>query len=255
MKEAADIKLNQSQANKEASDMLNEYYENSPGSHQTKLENFTKYVSRESITRFLARNEVFQKQLHVHGSILDFGVRRGSSLMTWSHLSSIYEPTNYTREIIGFDTFTGFPEISGKDIAADGCNTELVFNGSLNVESGMKADIEHAVKLWDKTRYLNHIPKTKLVEGDILKTLPEFIKENPHLVVSLLHIDVDIYEPTKIILELILPRMPKGAVILFDELHLRPFPGETVATHEVIGINNLEIRRFPYAPNISYAIV
>ena len=37
--------------------------------------------------------------------------------MTWYHLSAIYEPTNYLREIIGFDTFEGFPEISVEDPA------------------------------------------------------------------------------------------------------------------------------------------
>jgi len=247
-----DIRLNQSKANIDATQMQNEYYETSPGSHIVKLENFTKYVSRENITRFLARNEVFLKQLDVHGSILDFGVRRGASLMTWSHLSSIYEPTNYTREIIGFDTFEGFPEVSEKDMLNTEENKDLIFEGSLNVEKGMKQDIEKAIGIWDKGRYLNHIQKTKLVEGDILKTLPQYIENNPHLLVSLLHIDVDIYEPTKCILDLLLPRIPKGGIILFDELHMRSFPGETVAVHEALGLSSLEIKRFTYAPNISY---
>ena len=250
-----DVKLNQSNANKEAMQALNEYYEKSPGSNSVKLENFTKYVSRENITRFLVRNEVFKLQLGTHGSILDFGVRRGASLMTWSHLSSIYEPSNYTREIIGFDTFAGFPEIHATDLNVDASNKELIFQGSLNVEPGMKEDIEEAISIWDKGRYLNHIPKTKLVQGDILETLPKYMKENPHMVVSLLHIDVDIYEPTKCILEQVVPKMPKGAVILFDELHLRAFPGETVATHEVLGLSNLKILRFDFAPNISYAVI
>lgn len=247
--------LNQSDNNKKSSELYEEYWSKSPGTNLAKLENFTKYVPRESITRFLVRDEVFKMQLDVHGSILDFGVRRGASLMTWSQLSSIYEPVNYTREIIGFDTFSGFPSVNSKDSLNDNSNDSIVYEGSFASEEEMKKDIEHSISIWDKTRYLNHMEKTKLVEGDILETLPKYIEDNPHLVVSLLHIDVDLYEPTKLILDLIVPKMPKGSVILFDELHLKSFPGETVATDEVLGLHNLELRRFNYCPNISYAII
>jgi len=247
--------LNQSKNNIKSSSLYEEYWNNSVGSNNAKLDNFTKYTSRETITRFLVRNEIFKMQLNTHGSILDFGVRRGASLMTWSHLSSIYEPSNYTREIVGFDTFTGFPSVNTNDSHADYSNKEIIYEGSFSSEENMKQDIETSINIWDQSRYLNHIEKTKLIEGDILETLPKFIDDNPHLVVSLLHIDVDLYEPTKLILELVIPKMPKGSVILFDELHLRSFPGETVAVDEILGIHNLELKRFNYSPNISYTIL
>ncbi len=82
------------------------------GSTGAKLQNFPKYVRREDLTKFLARNDVFGQQLHVHGSVVDIGVGRGASITTWLHLSSIYEPSNYTRKVIGFDTFTGIPRLS-----------------------------------------------------------------------------------------------------------------------------------------------
>lgn len=247
--------LNQSEKNIKSANRYDEYWDKSEGTNFVKLENFTKYVPRESITRFLARNEIFKMQLHIHGSVLDFGVRRGASLMTWAQLSSIYEPVNYTREIIGFDTFDGFPSVNEKDNLNDKSNKEIIYTGSFNCEDGMKTDLEESISIWNETRYLNHMEKAKLIEGDILETLPKFLEENPHLVVSLLHIDVDLYEPTKLILELVLPRMPKGSVILFDELHLRAFPGETVAVHEIVGIHNLKINRFNFSPNISYSIL
>jgi len=247
-------KKNQSMANASALEGYEKYYDESIGTHSVKLENFTKYVTRESITRFLARHEAFMKQLNVCGSIVELGVFRGGSIMQWSHLSSIYEPVNYTRHIFGFDTFEGFPEINEKDISETG-KTDLLRKGGLNVEYGMKEDIEKSIALWDKTRYLNHIPKTTLIKGDIVNTLPEFIEQNQHLVVSLLHIDVDLYEPTKLALELLTPRMPKGAVILFDELNMKIFPGETMGVFETVGIMNLRIHKPIYAPNISYAII
>jgi hypothetical protein len=253
MHNQGEVKPNQSIANNDFFGEQERYFAESVGSNVLKLENFTKYVSREALTRFLARNEAFKKQLDIHGSILDFGVRRGASLMEWLHLSAIYEPVNYSREIVGFDTFTGFPEVD--DQADLGNCKEVIAKGALAVEAGMKEDIQRAILLHDRTRFLGHIEKTRLVEGDILKTLPEFLDKNKHIVVSLLHIDVDIYAPTKCILEHVVPRMPKGAVILFDELNIKMFPGETVALAEVIGINNLKVNRFSFCPNISYAVL
>ena len=44
---------------------------------------------------------------------------------------------------------------------------------------------------------------------------------------SLLFIDCDLYEPTRAALRAFLPRMPKGAIVAFDELDNPIWPGET----------------------------
>jgi hypothetical protein len=49
--------------------------------------------------------------------------------------------------------------------------------------------------------------------------------------------------------------MPKGAVIVFDELNAKIFPGETKAVDEVIGLRNLKIKRFCFDSYVSYAIL
>ena len=230
------------------------YWNESPGSNNVKLENFTKYVPRESITKFLTRNEVFLKQLHVNGSVVELGVARGASLMAWVQLSAIYEPVNYLREIVGFDTFGGFPSVHEKDLQTQ-TRSEHTRVGGFSIEPEAQQDIERAAALLDMTRFLGHIPKVKLVRGDVCVTLPRYLDENPHLVVSLLHLDLDLYEPTRLALELLLPRMPKGAVVLFDELNMRIFPGETRAAMEAVGLPNLRLQRFPYATCMSYAVI
>lgn len=244
----------QSQGNRLCLEALAAYWAESPGSSNVKLENFAKYVTRESITKFLTRQEVFLKQISVNGSIVEMGVARGASLMTWYHLSSIYEPTNYLREIVGFDTFEGFPEVSEKDRLGTQVS-EHTKVGGFAIEGGMEADILRAAAAHDLTRFLGHMPKLKLVKGDLTETLPQYLKDNPHLVVSLLHLDVDLYEPTRLALELLLPRMPKGAVVMFDELNMRQFPGETLAAMDAVGIPNLRLQRFPYATCMSYAVI
>jgi hypothetical protein len=114
---------------------------------------------------------------------------------------------------------------------------------------------QRAVTLYDQNRPIAHIPKVELVKGDLCKTGPAYLKLNPHLVVSMLYLDLDLYEPTKVALETFLPRMPKGAVIVFDELNAKMFPGETLAVDEVLGLRNIRIRRMPFDSYVSYCVI
>jgi hypothetical protein len=49
--------------------------------------------------------------------------------------------------------------------------------------------------------------------------------------------------------------MPKGAILAFDELNQSAWPGETLAVLNSMGIRNLRIQRFPFTPQLSYAIL
>ena len=231
---------------------ISTYWEQSFGAPVEKLEAFAKFVSRQSLTKFIARLEVFQRQLEINGSVVEIGVHRGASFMTWAHLSSLLEPVNYVRRIIGFDTFEGFPQIDAKD--AKGASEHLVRGGFAAGEAS-KADVARAITLFDTNRLMSHIPKCELVKGDVSETLPAYLEDNPHLLVSLLHLDADLYAPTKCALELLLPRMPKGSIILFDELNMKLFPGETLALLESVNLNRLALRRFSYATSMSYLVV
>jgi hypothetical protein len=81
------------------------------------------------------------------------------------------------------------------------------------------------------------------------------VKDNPHIVVSLLFLDFDLYEPTKVALEHFLPRMPKGAVLAFDELDNPLWPGETLAMLETHAKRPLRIERLEFDPYIGFAIL
>jgi len=243
----------QSEQNLRARQELAGFWQDSPGTTAAKLQNFPKYVCREDITKFVARNELFKRQLQVQGSIVDLGVARGASLFTWFHLSSVYEPVNYTRKIIGFDTFTGIPQLHDQDHGEQASGD--VRAGGFAVEPQMSKDIKRAAELHDLTRYLSHIGKLELVEGDIEQTLPRYVQDNPHLMVSMLNIDADVYGPARTALEILRPRMPKGAVIIFDELASPLFPGETAAVAEILGLGNCRIQRFEFAPALSYLVL
>jgi hypothetical protein len=218
-------------------------------STETKLENFTKYVRRNHLKRFLAMYEVFKLAMPVKGSVVECGVFKGFGLMAWAKLSTMLEPENLTRRIYGFDTFEGFPSMGKRDESA----ATIAKVGDLRSDS--YDELLELIREYDKDRFLGHVPKVDLVRGDMARTIPEFLKTHPHLLVSLLFIDCDLYEPTKIALEHFLPRMPKGGVIAFDELDNPIWPGETLAAIEAFGSNRLRLRRMDWDPYISFAIL
>lgn len=236
-------------AEQEVGKQIEDIFGKCSDSIETKLENFTKYVRRQNLTRFIALYELFKQILDVKGSIIECGVYRGFGLMAWANLSAILEPVNLTRRIYGFDTFEGFPSTHEKD---KGKSSE-VDTGSLC--SNSLEELNKLIEVYDKNRYLGHIKKVELIKGDATKTIPDFVKNNKHLVVSLLFLDFDLYEPTKVAIENFLPRMPKGAIIAFDELDNPIWPGETSALLETIGINRLRIKRVECDPYIGYAVI
>jgi hypothetical protein len=227
-------------------------FEEAGGSTLSKLENFAKHTRRQALSKFLARSEIYKQILNVHGSILDLGVNAGQSLFTWAQISAILEPINYTRQIIGFDTFAGIPSVVDVDRSGSSPSDHVVVGG---FEYSDFASLQKAVQAYDSNRFLSHIPKIQLVKGDITKTLPDFINNNRHLVVSLLHIDVDVYEPTKVALENVIPLMPKGAIIVFDEVNQIGYPGETQAIKDTVGLNKLRLQRFHWETGISFAVI
>ncbi len=230
---------------------MEQVFQESAGSVADRIDGFAKFASRQALAKFLARYEIFKKVLSVNGSVVECGVLHGAGLLTFAKLSSIFEPANHVRKIIGFDTFAGFPSVNAKDVTA-GTSSHLARGG---LTGSPLEDVRRAVQLYDANRPLAHIPKVELVQGDLCRTAPDYLKANPHLVVSLLYLDVDLYEPTRAALEVFVPRMPRGAVIAFDELNARMFPGETLAVDEVLGLKNLRVERFPFDSYVSYCVL
>lgn len=225
-------------------------FEANPSSWETKLENFPKYVRRQNLTRFLALYEIFKRALPVKGSIIECGVNHGFGTMSWAKFSAILEPVNLMRRIYGFDTFEGFPGIAEQDRSAA---SQHVKEGDLAAD--VFDELNQLVEIYDSTRFIGHVNKVQLVRGDATKTIPQFVSDNPHLLVSLLYLDFDLYEPTKVALEHFLPRMPKGAVLAFDELDNPLWPGETLAMLEAHARRPLRIERLDFDPYIGFAVL
>lgn len=211
---------------------------------------FPLFTTRQIITRFLELYELFKMIIEVPGSIIECGTGRGLGLMSFAHFASIFEPYHYTRKIVGFDTFSGFPEP---------CKEDMTSTADHMKKGGLAFDfydiIRGSIDIYDGNRPIGHIPKVEVVKGDICKTLPEYISANPHLVVAMLYLDVDLYAPTRDALRLLNDRLVKGSMIVFDEINHQDYPGETLAAMEAVGLPKLKLRRLPFSTMTSYAIV
>ena len=137
---------------KEYSEKLTNYFNSSIGTTFEKLNNFPKYIPRQALTKFLVKYEIFKKIIDVEGAIVECGIRHGGGLLSFAQMSAIFEPVNYTRKIIGFDTFMGFPNLSKKDT---GSKSQYAYKGGFAVDS--LEDINKAAELYDENRFISKI--------------------------------------------------------------------------------------------------
>ncbi len=240
------------EAEKSVVDGLCSAFESSAAPLAQRLQNFPRHVRRQDIARFLAKYEIFQQVLPVHGNIVECGVFAGGGIAGWLHFSSMLEPYNHTRRIIGFDTFDGFPRVDEKDTSSG--SSDHLHEGAFRIGEGMLDEIRGLIALHDRNRPLGHIPKVELVAGDACLTIPDYVERNPSMLISLLYLDFDIYAPTASALEHLFPRIVKGGIVAFDELNCPEFPGETTALLEFLDLREVELRRTRLDPHISYFV-
>lgn len=212
------------------------------------LDNVGLFLTRQNLSRINFIQKLYQMIVPVHGVVMEFGVRWGQNMALFSTLRGIYEPYNYNRRIVGFDTFEGFPSVASKD-------GSMVGEGDYSVSPGWKEDLDAILAFHEQNAPIPHKSKYELIQGDATLTLPSYLKAHPETVISLAYFDFDIYTPTKACLEAILPFVTKGSVLAFDELNCPEFPGETLAVREVFGLSRYAIRRDPVSPLTSYIVI
>jgi len=184
------------------------------------------------IGKYINHLEIYKKIINLPGDIIEFGVYKGSSLVRLLSFRELLENSS-SRKVYGFDMFGKFPDNVELDTDKDFIK-KFENNGGIGIK---KSDLQYAL---ERKKFTNF----ELVKGDILKTLPSFLKDNPEIKLSIIHIDVDVFEPTKLILELLLSRMVKGGVVMLDDYGL--VEGETKAVDSFFSNKDVEILKLPY---------
>jgi len=192
-------------------------------------------------------DELYQKILDIHGIIIEFGCRWGQNLVSFNNLRGIYEPYNYNRRLIGFDTFKGFVNTDVKD-----GNNEIISEGSFSVSKNYEAYLSDVLRLHEQECPLAHIHKNQIKKGDAPVELEKYLNENPQTIIAFAWFDFDVYKPTRECLALIKPYLTRGSILGFDELNDPKFPGETLALKEFADLNSLKIKRNRFAGMQSY---
>jgi 3-O-methyltransferase len=209
------------------------------------LDLFSVYTSRRAFIRQLAHYELFKLTIDLPGHYLDFGVYFGKSFFTWHKFLEIFTPTATHKKVIGFDTFMGFPNLGPED----GQNDPAIQKqpGGLNSASFL-AEFLDLLNLHNQDAVLS-VGRGTIIQGDVCKTFPQWLEQNPEARFCLCNLDMDIYEPTAVVLEGCWDRLVPGGVLILDEYATSKWPGETKAWDDFAAKRGLGIslKRFSYA--------
>lgn len=220
---------------------LAEIWDNSVFETKDKLTEFIKYVPKHSLMQFICRYDLYKLIENIPGDIIELGVCGGRGLFSFIQSVFINEPQYQWRNIIGFDTFEGFPSIHNNDLNNHDNNKFIGAYKYNNLDELIKLKSIH-----ENFRFINDREQIQFIKGNLMQTLPEYIENNKGLLVSLLYCDMDLYEPTYYALKLLWSRIPKGGIVVFDEAIMKIWHGEMIALHEALGIGNLKMIKIPY---------
>ena len=193
------------------------------------------------ITKILAHYELYKMINEIPGAIVECGVLKGASFSRFAMFREIFS-NHFSKKIIGFDTFGKFPktlfeddkkprDVQIQNAGIDSISTEQLMNVLNN--KGITKNVE-------------------LIPGDITETVPNYIKNNPELKISLLNLDTDIYEPAVTILENLYPRITNGGILILDDYET--FPGEAKAVDDYFQDKKIEIKKFSFCMTPCYII-
>ena len=192
------------------------------------------------IGKILNHLEVYKKILNLPGDILEFGVYKGTSLVRLLSFRELLE-NGSSRKVVGFGAFGKFPDDLDLDSDREFANKFDNIGGYGISRSELEAHLG-----------AKRMANFQLIEGDLRVTIGGYLEKNPSLKIALLHIDVDIYEPTKVILEQLWDRIVPGGILMLDDYAL--IEGETRAVDEFFSGMDIEIFKPQHYHSPSYII-
>ena len=185
------------------------------------------------LDKALAHYEIYKRVTGLPGHVVELGVFKAASLVRLATFRRLLE-TDTSRRLVGFDAFGQFPH------SPDESPQDSSFIARFEGESGDGLSLEDTHSILSLKGFKN----VELIQGDILETLPSWIESNPEVKVALLHIDTDVYAPTKVALDLLWDRLVPGGILMLDDYN--SVEGETKAVDELIERERLSIEKMPY---------
>ena len=201
--------------------------------------NFYLSCDNSRIGKFMAHYELFKMSQNVPGSIVECGVFKGISLVRFATFRDLLKIKS--KKIIGFDAFGKFPKTNYKQ--------DQKMREKFITDSGTSGiSREQLLKIFKQKK----IDDIELVKGNVIETIPKFIKKYPKLKISFLNLDTDVYEPAVTTLEYLYPKISKGGILVMDDYKV--FPGETKAVNDYFKNKKIKIQKFPFSKTPSFII-
>lgn len=191
------------------------------------------------INKLLVHYELYKSIKNIPGHIFELGVYKGTSLIRFATFRDAVE-NSFSRKIIGFDTFGKFPT---KDVTLE---EDISFIEKFEKEGGDGlSDIE--LESIMKSKNFQNI---QLVKGNVFDTIPRYLSENPETRLSILHLDMDVKEPTKFALDILYDRIVPGGLIILDDYNA--VSGATLSVDAFLNKHHLKIQKLPFYHVPSY---
>ncbi|MEI8362393.1 MAG: class I SAM-dependent methyltransferase [Betaproteobacteria bacterium] len=185
------------------------------------------------INKLLAHYELYKSITHLPGCVIECGVYKGASLSRFATFRNVLE-NDFSRKVIGFDAYGDFP------LDNIGSTDDKDFIAKFENAGGNGISKEELEFIFAEKRFQN----ISLVKGNVFETVPEYLEKNKHTKIALLHLDLDVYEPTKFCIEAFLPHMIKGGIIVFDDYN--SVEGATRAADELCKYTNQGLEKLPF---------
>lgn len=204
-------------------------------------------LTTPTISRLLHLDNLYKKILDVPGVICEFGVHYGTSANVLINLKQIYEPRNVSRRFCLFDTFEGFIETN----VLDG---NKISKGDFKLVKGYKEILQNILDTQQKINQNESLNEFTIYEGDAISAVDNFLIESPEAMIAMVILDMDLYKPTKQVLESIIPRLSKGSIVVLDEFNHPDYPGETVALRELLDLKKIRLNKSEFLPYAAWFV-
>ena len=147
---------------------------------------------------------------NIKGDFVECGVWKGGNLILYQLLN---QKKNLNKKIYGYDTFEGMPLPSKYDLKYDGRSALHEYNKREKSDDGWCKSTLESVKV--NISKASSLKDVYLIKGKVEKTL--LLNENIPQKISILRLDTDFYESTKVELEVLYPRLEKNGILIIDD--------------------------------------
>ena len=183
----------------------------------------------------------------ISGDVAEFGVFRGNTLIATALL---LRELGSDKKIIGFDSFTGFPDLHNND-QLDSFDDADIFDDSIRSKHFEYVDILKKIRkttvngesastsgnfsstskslILEKAAFFG-LENIILYEGEFSKTFNKIQDQNIELMAA--NIDCDLYLGYRSSLNFVWPRLSQKGYIHLDEYYSLKFPGAKIAVDE-----------------------